>query len=179
MRIPIDELKAGAGSRIAFDNAEPVTIEGLAVEGAVRLQGTVSNASSRLLVKGEMHCTINIPCSRCAEVFATPLRVEIDEEFLPRDSAEAKENEAFPWSGVNTYAFEDQAIILTEVIRQNALAATPIQALCSAGCRGLCPQCGCNHNQQACQCADQAGDPRLQALRDLQMRLQGAQPSNN
>ena len=179
MRLPIDDLKIGAGSRKQLRCSEEVAFQDLKTLGPVSIQVTISNASSRLVIKGEMQCKVQIPCSRCAEEFVADIDAELDEEFLPKDSEEAKESEAFPWSGVSTYKDDDQSIDLTEVLRQNALAAIPIQALCSESCKGLCAQCGANRNERSCTCEEQEGDPRLQPLRALQARLQGAKPSRN
>jgi uncharacterized protein len=45
--------------------------------------------------------------------------------------------------------------------------ALPMQALCRADCRGLCPQCGKDWNEGPCQCTPQP-DERWNALRVLQ-----------
>jgi uncharacterized protein len=43
----------------------------------------------------------------------------------------------------------------------------PARSLCRPDCRGLCPSCGQDLNQTACDCSAQEIDPRLEALRDL------------
>ena len=40
-----------------------------------------------------------------------------------------------------------------EEIRQTLLLAVPTQPYCRPDCRGLCPRCGCNRNEQECGCA--------------------------
>jgi uncharacterized protein len=56
---------------------------------------------------------------------------------------------------------------LTEVVRQNLLLSIPISPVCDSQCRGLCPGCGANLNEEACTCHREEGDPRLSALREL------------
>lgn len=50
---------------------------------------------------------------------------------------------------------------------QQFLLALPAKPLCDPACKGLCPKCGANKNQDACQCQDDEGDPRLAVLRQL------------
>jgi uncharacterized protein len=55
---------------------------------------------------------------------------------------------------------------LSEVLRQDALLATPMHVVCDDECRGLCPTCGQNLNEGPCDCPPE-GDPRWSALQDL------------
>lgn len=49
------------------------------------------------------------------------------------------------------------------------LLTLPVKPLCSASCRGICPQCGKNLNSGACSCVVQDADPRLEALRGFKV----------
>jgi uncharacterized protein len=59
------------------------------------------------------------------------------------------------------------AIDLTEDVRQTLLLSFPLKNLCREECRGLCPRCGTNWNEQACTCSDDVNDGRWDALRSL------------
>jgi uncharacterized protein len=56
---------------------------------------------------------------------------------------------------------------LGEAIRQHAITNRPMKPLCRPDCRGLCPTCGANRNQQPCECKEASADPRWSALRQL------------
>ncbi len=43
-------------------------------------------------------------------------------------------------------------INLTPVIRDYIALALPVKHLCSADCKGLCPNCGINKNHDSCSC---------------------------
>jgi uncharacterized protein len=62
---------------------------------------------------------------------------------------------------------EHHILDLTEAIRQYALLALPMKPLCQESCAGLCPSCGHNLNQGACNCPPEAGDPRWSELNEL------------
>ncbi|MDL2317223.1 DUF177 domain-containing protein [Desulfovibrio sp. OttesenSCG-928-A18] len=56
------------------------------------------------------------------------------------------------------------------LVWEEFLLALPVKPLCSRACKGLCPVCGCNLNEQACACNKDEGDPRLAVLRGLNIR---------
>jgi uncharacterized protein len=46
----------------------------------------------------------------------------------------------------------------------------PMKPLCRPDCKGLCPQCGLNLNDEACSCAPDV-DPRLASLGAIREKL--------
>ena len=62
---------------------------------------------------------------------------------------------------------KDDRLDLSGLLRESVLLNLPIQPLCRAECRGLCPRCGVNLNDTSCQCRSQAVDPRLLPLQHL------------
>jgi uncharacterized protein len=47
-----------------------------------------------------------------------------------------------------------------------------LKVTCRADCKGLCPQCGKNLNQEQCSCSREVEDPRWAALKDVRSRLE-------
>lgn len=173
MKVDILELRKTHGAREQVVHDGPLSLGELRLEGPAHVDLRLNNAASRILVRGEISGNVVVECARCAEPFTAPVQATIDEEYLPADSPEAAEEEASPWSDLNVYRDDEREIDLTEVLRQNVIAALPIQALCREDCRGLCPMCGENRNRASCACQTTEIDPRLQPLRDLQQRLKG------
>jgi len=52
-------------------------------------------------------------------------------------------------------------------IREEVLLSQSLLAVCRPDCRGLCPQCGINLNEDRCDCVREELDPRWDALRAL------------
>ena len=69
--------------------------------------------------------------------------------------------------GLSFYASEE--IDLSPFIREQVLLALPMCPLCEASCRGLCPSCGINLNDEACVCISPSGDPRMAFFRSLKL----------
>ncbi len=58
-------------------------------------------------------------------------------------------------------------IDLTSFISEIIYLYHPIKMVCKADCKGICPQCGANLNEEGCNCDSEAIDPRWEALRKL------------
>jgi uncharacterized protein len=43
----------------------------------------------------------------------------------------------------------------------------PLKPLCSVNCKGLCPKCGVNLNEEDCNCDNEKIDPRMGKLKEL------------
>ena len=56
---------------------------------------------------------------------------------------------------------------LDELIRTDILLELPTKFLCKEDCKGLCPTCGKNLNEGACNCQTHQIDPRLEVLKQL------------
>ena len=62
---------------------------------------------------------------------------------------------------------DDAHLDLAPLVREDMLVSMPLQTLCRADCKGLCPQCGQNWNDGPCDCRDDEIDPRFAGLADL------------
>src|SRR5205814_8075012 len=56
--------------------------------------------------------------------------------------------------------YEGVGLELNDVLREFVLLALPMQRLCSENCKGICPECGQNRNQNECSCRTTVGDNR-------------------
>jgi uncharacterized protein len=91
-------------------------------------------------------------CRRCLRPVGGELAVDFRELFedTPR------EGESYPLRGDH--------IDLAPLAREAVLCDLPLAPLCVEDCRGLCPTCGIDLNQGACNCAEAPLDPRWAAL---------------
>jgi len=105
-----------------------------------------------ILVKGTVGGKLSLTCSRCLTLFDYPLTFEIKEEFF--SSLDVTSGTSLPLTedSANFIIDEHHLLDLSEAVRQYALLAIPMKPLCSPNCAGLCPECGANLNQGACQC---------------------------
>jgi uncharacterized protein len=130
--------------------------------GPVRLMHT----NQGVLVKGRLTGEAKVSCVRCLAAVTVPIEVELEEVFVPtidmatgRYAKPEEEDEAL-------WIDEHHILNLTEVLRQNVLLELPVHVLCRDDCSGLCPNCGQNLNEGACDCQPDI-DPRWSGLSDL------------
>ena len=61
----------------------------------------------------------------------------------------------------------DGSIDLTPIIRDYAILDIPISQVCKLDCKGLCPICGANLNEEDCGHRQESVDPRLAGLKEM------------
>ena len=122
-----------------------------------------------VLVRASLEVALDAECARCLAPLVIPVPIAFDEIYEQRYEVNGgallnpdgeRDPEAFAISS-------SHVIDITEGVRQYGEAAAPMQPLCSAGCRGLCPGCGIDRNTGACACETAASDPRWAALASL------------
>ena len=67
--------------------------------------------------------------------------------------------------------YQGEGILLEDVLREQVLLALPLKVTCREECKGLCPHCGKNLNQEQCSCEVPIEDPRWAALKEVRARL--------
>ena len=114
--------------------------------------------SKGVYVTGKLGSNIETECSRCLSPSLLPITIDLDDLFYsPPQSAPDGE----------FVVGEDGFIDLAPLVRQLSLLEIPMQHICRPDCKGLCPNCGQNLNESACQCLTDDIDPRLSVLKDL------------
>ena len=68
--------------------------------------------------------------------------------------------------------YQGEGLLLEDLLREQVLLAVPLKVICREDCKGLCPHCGKNLNEEgACSCADELEDPRWAALKEIRSKL--------
>jgi uncharacterized protein len=136
----------------------------LKAEGKVEM---VSEALDEIRVTGHVKVPMEADCDRCLE--PAPAEVDSDFELYYRPVSEGYgEEKAIDEGEAEMGFYEGDGLELNEVLREYVLLALPMQRLCSEDCKGICPVCGQNRNQNECHCQAGAQDDRWAALKELQ-----------
>ena len=167
MRIDVAALEIGQVRRAAFDEVVDSKTEDLAFDTPVRGDVEVDRTAQTLRLTGHLATSAPFVCGRCLTQYRQDLAIAVEEEFLvggsvaPRDGALRPEDFVVPLG-------PDLVLDVTEAVRQHLLLAVPMVPICRPECRGLCPRCGRNLNEQDCGCEPvETIDPRLAPLLDL------------
>ncbi len=168
------QLKSPIGSTRDYDVNGIIEIDDYdsAVQGEVKLMRT----DGSILVKGKLHTESDLNCGRCLSPFRAEGTLNIEEEYFPtRDIMNGALLPGPDEPGVFTID-ENGILDLTEAIRQYAVLVSPMKPLCRQDCAGLCPTCGANLNQSACDCPRQPADRRWAKTESVLTRTEASAP---
>lgn len=121
----------------------------------VAVRGTVRNMAGALLLHAQLDATLYLICDRCTRPFSTDKHLEY--ETLLSDRLEDEENDDI------VLLDGDGQLELDELLTDVFVLGLDTKNLCKEDCRGLCPGCGADLNEEPCRCKKET-DPRLAGL---------------
>jgi uncharacterized protein len=141
----------------------------LHVEGEAEL---VSELLADIRIHGKLTVQMECDCDRCLD----PTRFAVDSQFdlfyRPLETDDKSGEVALSEGDTEVSFYEGGGVELGEVLREHVLLTLPMQKLCREDCKGICPQCGQNHNLAACDCDAKPGDDRWLALREVKLKFE-------
>jgi len=169
MRIELDRLEELGGKfSQAYDvDSLPLGEEDVRLMEPAEVRGRIKRSGQEVELRGELRAKIESVCSRCLQPVELPIHAEFAERFVPAVSWGAEEQHELQEEDLNLAVFDGEAIELNDLVREEILLAMPVQVLCRADCKGLCPTCGIDRNTSDCQCAGVDVDSRWDKLKDL------------
>ena len=121
----------------------------------------LTNAGEGILVTGILTTHVVGTCDRCLSPAEFDVSGEVDEYYLfeePEDTGDDEDDE-LDFSLVSA----DNTIDLSGALLSSLVMETPFVVLCQPDCKGLCPVCGANLNEEDCGHAAQIEEERLKA----------------
>lgn len=100
----------------------------------------------------QARAVLDLNCARCVEPFELPVDISFEDEYQPLIDIATGLPSVAPRSDAAFSISQNHTVDLGEAIRQHLLLSVELIPLCSSDCKGLCPICGVNRNQQTCTC---------------------------
>ena len=161
MKIPVDRLFGADVEAIEIDQTVfPAGDLRARYPSGVRVTATVGPISHGVYMEGFVDGIETETCVRCLEQFTRPIHVALEETF----SEDVAPSEAM-FAEVSPLV--DRTIDLDDLVAQLLEVDEPIAAVCDELCKGICPVCGSNRNEAACDCKEELIDDRLAGLAKL------------
>ena len=107
-------------------------IENIEFTTPVEIKAYVSKITNVVTVDMKLQAKFHTICSRCLEGIELNLERGLKFNYPVKN--------------------EQDTIELDEDIRQELVLNYPLRTLCNPDCRGLCPKCGRNLNEEDCDC---------------------------
>ena len=168
-------LRESVGSTREYEVEDDVLMdEGEGRRERVLGRTTFLRTEQGVLVTAHLRGIQRERCSRCLGELELPLRLEIEEEFLASVDAKTGARQPAPEDPEAFRIDAKHTLDLGDAVRQHWTTAVPVQPLCRPDCRGLCPRCGRDLNQDTCSCPPEDDDGRWSALRQIVSKQEGS-----
>lgn len=187
--VPVAQVASRAGQSKPVDADFPAPsgigdeVIGVKEGDPVRVAGSFDSIVDGLVFTGRLTAPVRAECTRCLTPLKRDWSVDVTAFFpyeAPGADPRAQGGEVDIVAGEeeseDTYpllqggAFAD----LEALLRDTLVEALPLQPLCRPDCRGLCPQCGADLNEDPDHHHD-VTDIRFAALAGLKARLEAEQ----
>jgi len=160
--VDISELYKSVGSEIRVKKEiEPALLKERRVEldftGPVEIDVVLENVGEEILAEGRVKGQLQLECDRCLCAYKADFYLDIKESFCIPGRCE---------NGGEAFEIRENKIDLFSLINQGLMLWLPIKQVCRVNCKGLCPRCGKNLNEDSCNCMEEKIDPRMQVLKD-------------
>jgi uncharacterized protein len=136
--------------------------------GSPQVVMTAKRKEKKVLLDGILRFTALLPCDRCGKL--VELKVEEEFEYIftldENDAVELAEMECSAEDCI-TVQLNEPVIDLGEILREQVFLALPVKVLCDEGCRGLCPVCGAELQDDHCSCSDNGRNRPFNVLKQL------------
>ena len=152
MKLRLPSLREGRNA--VEETLEPgeLGLEADVFHESVRIAGTVDMDETKLDVQLDIQTEGHYVCDRCAIEFDRPFDVSTRLIVLRRDPHDRDEEEADGLLFIGTRGTE---VDLSDDIVDAILLDVPLKALCKPDCKGLCPVCYADWNEETCEHYDQ------------------------
>lgn len=176
MRIRVDEIpEAGRFLHIHWDQDRfsqflpPDDPFELALRRPVNVDLEIQKGADHIRIQGSIKGDLQAACHRCLKPISLPLDETVDVFLLEEQKAPREEETELEEDEMDYEFFDGEVIEVDELIAEQIFLALPFKILCSENCRGICPRCGVNLNDEPCRCEKKKeGSPfaKLEAIRD-------------
>jgi len=166
-QIPIAEIpEEGLPLSYSEDAAElDLAITGVRFLQPIAVDLVLVKAAPVISATGRIKTSVTCECVRCLSRLLVPLDVPVATQFRPALPPLPPGEYQMPSEAAEDYYYQDDVVVLDDLVRQEVILAVPFRPQCRADCRGLCPQCGQDLNVGTCACAPPP-DPRWAVLRE-------------
>lgn len=139
------------------------TDSGVELSAPLGVDLTAQSVGEGVLVRGSLRGALRMACRRCLAPVEQAVETDVYLLFMAPTGEEGEEEdgEVYPLPA------RGDELDLTDAVREQTLLAVPQYALCQEECRGLCPSCGANLNEGACECVPEAAPSPWDALKNI------------
>jgi uncharacterized protein len=129
----------------------------------------LAHSEGEVRIQGRYTVEMSAECDRCLGRAKFPLDASFDLFYRPMAEIAVDEEVEIDENEAEIGFYEDGGMELGDILLEQVVLALPMQRVCSEVCKGICPVCGKNRNESACECRIETADDRWGALRKLEL----------
>ncbi|MEW6702902.1 MAG: DUF177 domain-containing protein, partial [Bacteroidota bacterium] len=130
--------------------------------GDVDVKCKMDKSSHQIVLDCDILVHSKMICDRCATEYETNLTNHFQISYL--FSREAIDSDEY---NVKYISPEEDKINIKDDVYEYAELSIPLKKLCKENCKGLCPHCGKNLNEEKCNCKNETTRDVWQPLKNL------------
>ena len=123
-------------------------------------------------LRGRLSTGLELQCARCLEPVKQDVSREFELLYRPLGADAGHDELSVTAAEAEIGYYQGNGILLEDVLREQVLLALPLKITCREDCKGLCPHCGKNLNEEQCSCNVPMEDPRWAALKEIRDRIE-------
>jgi uncharacterized protein len=123
-------------------------------------------------LRGGLSAELELQCARCLEPVPQQVRRDFELLYRPLGVDAGRDELSVTDAEAEIGYYQGEGVLLEDVLREQVLLALPLKITCREDCKGLCPHCGTNWNQEECSCSADVEDPRWAALKEVRSKLE-------
>lgn len=178
MRIRVDEIPdSGRILHIHWDEgrlSEFVPAEDpfeLKLSRPVNVDLELNKRADHIRIEGNIQGVLQVTCHRCLKPFFWKLEEKFEVFLIEEQKAPQEEDLELDEEALDYEFFDGEVIEIDQLIAEQIFLALPFKVLCSESCRGLCPGCGANLNDEPCRCKKDEKDSPFARLAAIKTRF--------
>jgi uncharacterized protein len=148
--------------------AGPGSLPGAFILQKVEVAGSIKKYRQSLAFTGHLETLLSTACARCLEEALLPVQTDFSYTLLPVSGPGQNEVE-LQTEDLEIVYYEGEIIDLAPLMAEQVILQIPMRVLCRESCQGLCPRCGANLNEGACDCPQEVIDPRWAGLKNIKL----------
>ena len=149
---------------VEFDGQKFLFPDGFAVRAKVQWM-----EESLLSVRLNVETTLKGECARCLTGAELAISDDLMYLYYLRGLELGKDTKLESDDGFMPVEvdFWGRTLSLSDQVWETLLTLLPVRLLCKEDCAGLCPNCGCDLNEETCTCEARETDPRFDVLHNV------------
>ncbi|MGD8924660.1 MAG: DUF177 domain-containing protein [Syntrophobacterales bacterium] len=125
--------------------------------------------AEQVRINGHLQTAVRLTCSRCLQDYVLQLDEIITFVLLRPLPDEMPEEIDLSSQDLDTEFYDGTTIDVDLIVAEQIFLALPQKPLCREECRGICPGCGADLNQESCRCEKKETGSVFEPLRSMKI----------